>query len=145
MSSASWTEEGFGYELYNKDNCGKIAEFLKKHVDKETCKNYEKLQAYEVNNPDDFEYEMYQILGETAEICIGEIINKETGYCGFRGYIACGDTEVYPHIGYPPGYQWYRKPDMFLTEEKVREILEKYAEELGITEKPDYFILEYYG
>lgn len=131
MSMCSWTESGYGYPLFNGNNLNKIKKFLENDF-KEY--NFEKCE-----DEDDLE----DLLGESVSWCVANIINNKENVNIFTGYQACGDTDQEEMIGIRPMYPWEMK-DIILIE-KADELLNKYGEILGITEKPDYFDAYYFG
>ena len=140
MSTRSWSECGYGYPLFNCENSSKIKEFIIKHR-----YSNDKLMADTIRNAAD-EYDLEDILGYPVVWIIAEIIRGLEDTNLVIGYQACGNTDTHAHIGFEPRFPWSMSEDDFrITEERATEILSKYAKELGITEKPTYFELEYFG
>ncbi len=143
MSMHTWTVSGIGFELFTGDNYGKIFDFLKGHKDvvkdyfKDTCRIdidefFEKADDTwsEMDDEEREDYIRDGLDGVPAPV-IAHIINSETGYTGFVG--EPGDEEQSDTVLWEPYYPWQMsESDKALTEEKLREILQKYAEKLGI-------------
>lgn len=133
MSMRSWTEDGYGYELYNGKNFDKVKEFIVQNSEF----TYEDIEEAEND------YEIEDIIDYPVPWKIADIINELEGFNLFKGYRDDGDTGQEPMIGIEPLYPWmYKKP---ITREEIDEIFAKYAEMLGITDKPDYFEAHYFG
>ena len=132
----SWSKSGFGYALNTDKN--KIYAFLqKRNLIKEDFER-EDMEKDGFNPEWDFVEE-----GSTEEAIAGAI-NEETGYTCFEGYQSTEDTD--PHIGYSPEYPWFMiGKDHRAKITDIEKILKQYGEELGITEEPNYFTIEYYG
>ena len=144
MSMRSWSEEGFGFPLFNGKNERKVYHFLCDHGlfdgDQE-----EFLEAIE--DPDgDMNDVFWEFIGEPASWRIGSEISRLEGLTVVRGYNSCSDTDQEEMIGIEPAYPWeMNEKDLALTKEKAVSILKKYALVLGIDAEPDYFDAEYYG
>ena len=153
MSMKSWSEVGFGFPLWNKDNNEKIKNFIldnleliydEKNDADETRKRFKEFSEEEDEDNYGIEYLMFDILDEFASETIARIIEKKEGEKFFiRGFQPCGDTDTEEHLGVEPIYAWSIKEPV--TKEEVIEMLNKYANILGITEEPDFFDLEYFG
>lgn len=134
MSWHAWTENGYGYPLFNENNLKKVLKFI--------ADNTEYKELTDCEN----EYEACDIMGQCCADTIAEIINEQEQLSVFRGYTACGDTDQEEHIGLEPLYPWsLSENDRLLTKEKANQILVKYAEMLGIEETPEYFEACYCG
>ena len=148
MSMQSWTEYGYGFPLNSGDNIEAIKKFI--------CENssIEGLPP-EYQIPEDMKagimecdetYWIYVLLKVYTSSIVAAIINDKEGTTLFRGYGSCGDTDQEEMIGAEPLYPWMmNEKDMTLTEERVDEILVKYAGILGIDEEPYSFNAAYYG
>ncbi len=140
MSWQTWSETGYGYQLFNGKNDKQILQFIRKNSDREISEQ----EAEDLIN-DNASY--LAIYGEDACAMIARIIDSVEGYTVFKGYIECGNTDQEEMIGIEPVYPWhlFTEKDMALTEQKAYSILKKYANILGITEQPDYFDAYYAG
>ena len=145
MSMRSWSENGYGFQLYNGNNFNKVANFCvgdRSKYDKDVLESIDSA----INCEDEFELcNILDGFGGWAELApvVAEKINKETGLNCFCGYQGCSNTDVEAHIGIGPQYPWEDKA--FNSQEEANVVLTKYAGILGITEKPDFFSLEYCG
>lgn len=134
MSWQAWTEDGYGYPLFNENNLKKVLKFIADST------SYKELIDCEDS------YDAYDIMGQCCADTIAEIINERENLTLFRGYTTCGETDQEEHIGAEPVYPWrLSENDRLLTKEKVNQILTKYAEVLGIEEAPYYFEAYYCG
>lgn len=141
MSMKTWTESGFGYELFNGDNFEAVKEFCIKELEKEG-KNE---MVAEVKNTKK-ESELSDVLGWFTSNFIAEAIARKEGINNITGYSPCGETDAPERLGIIPAYPWQlTEKAKNLSKEDCKNILKKYANELGITEEPDYFEQEYYG
>lgn len=137
MSMRGWSEEGYGYPLFTADNFQKVVDFIIENDDRKyTPEKISLMKECE----DEFDLEEY--IDDPVCWRVAQIINRLEGISCFRGYLSCGDTNVDCHIGFGTVWPWQEER---ITKEKADEILEKYAEILGINEAPDTFDLEYYG
>ncbi len=139
MSMSSWSEQGFGVELFNRNNMDNIKSFL-------IAKG--ELNNDEVDDIIDDNYLLEDVLGEPVSYVIARIINHELGTTLFSGFCSCGDTNTEEHIGISPWYPWGMKEEdlnFFTTKEDAIKVFKPYLNELGIKEEPDYFSLEYFG
>ena len=148
MSMQSWTELGYGIPL----NCGDNIEAIKKFICENTRSDSEnprlrltdevKTAIMACNDTE----AIYDAAYNWASSIVADIINDKEGTTLFRGYGSCGDTDQEEMIGAEPLYPWMmNEKDMTLTEERVDEILVKYAGILGIDEEPYSFNAAYYG
>ena len=139
MSMRSWSEQGYGYSLFplNDDNLQKVVDFIIENDEKK----YSLEDIKEMRECED-EFDLEYIIGDPVCYKVTNIMNRLEGTMVFCGYLPCGDTDVESHIGICPFYPW-ECPTM--TKEQADSLLEKYAKILGITEKADYFDLEYFG
>lgn len=147
MSMEETTEEGYGYKLFceNYSNFSRIIDFIVKHHEKLTEEL--KTSLYQAKDNDELEDELEELLGEPAALTIAEIINQLENKEVMCGYRSCDDTDQPQMIGIMPNYPWHyhRMPQDVMTKEECNELLNRYAEILGITEKADYFLAHYYG
>ena len=132
MSWSAWSDNGFGYELFNDHNMKKVFKFIADSTDYKEVENCE----------DPFDAE--QIMDQCCAYTVADIINNEENCDLFCGYISCGDTNQEECIGVFPRYPW-EKPKKDLSKEEIVKILEKYAKLLDIDECPDYFEAYYCG
>lgn len=139
MSWSNWSEQGYGFKLFNGKNDRQVLQFIRRNVRREISdQEAEDLIHVEVPYAD--------IYGDDACVMVAGIINDLEGYRIFSGYIECGNTDQEEMIGVYPSYPWnMTEKDKTLTEQKARDILKKYANILGITERPDYFDAYYAG
>lgn len=134
MSWHSWTEDGYGYPLFNEHNLRSVLEFIADNTE------YKEVLDCETD------YDAYDIMGQCCADTIAEIINKRERLTIFRGYTTCGDTDQEEYLGVEPAYPWsMSENDKQLTKERANSILIKYANILGIKEAPDYFEASYCG
>ena len=144
MSMKSWTEPGYGFRLYTGDNLGKIREFIMGNIG--CLKNppvviTNELFKYIYEAEDEAELE--DALDYPVPWMVAEIIRAKEGQtCGVKGYRSDGDTDQEAMLGIEPSYPWQTE---YRSQEDCDLLLATYAEQLGITEKPDYFDAEYYG
>lgn len=134
MSWRAWTEDGYGYPLFNETNFKTVMKFI----------------ADEKNDPEvlkcEDEFDFKDLWSACPAEIVAEIINEKEGYNVFYGYDSCGDTNQEEYIGVNTSYPWvFMRDNALLTKEKANEILEKYAEVLGINESPEYFEAYYCG
>lgn len=144
MSSMSWTEPGYGFSLYNGSNMDEVKEFLINN--KEFSGDY--ADAFLNVSDDDIrdaseEYELQELLGNPVSYIIVEIMNKKENCIMFKGYKSCADTDQPEMLGIEPLYPWQQGQPR--SREECDALLNKYAVQLGITEKPTYFSAEYWG
>ena len=148
MSMKSWTEYGYGIPL----NCGENIEAIKKFI----CDNAQADSVHHELRINDEEKakimkcedtgEIYEILDLYPSCVIAEMINVKEGTTLFRGYPPDCDTDQEEMIGAEPMYPWQmNEKDKSLTQDQIKEILVKYAGEIGVTEEPDFFDADYYG
>lgn len=139
MGIYSRTEYGYGYKLENENNLENIKEFLIKNRDN-VIKNGSPLSDGEIvaiSDAKDLEG-IHAITDDPVVWIIANIINKLEGRNDFKGYPAGEDSD--DTIGIEPSYPWQSKS---CTREECDALLKKYADELGITEEPGYFDVEY--
>ena len=140
MSWHHWTEEGYGFPLWNTDNMQNIKDFIIKHDD--LMGDEAKAEFKCLTDP----YDVEDFIGEPVSHLVADIINKLEGVSFFAGYACDGDTDQDEMIGIAPAYPWDFSPTEYtLTCADAHKLLKKYGEELGITDAPDFFEAEYCG
>ena len=147
MSMRSWTEDGYGFPLYNGKNAEQIARFVLNNCD--SAYEYDDEQLNEILQAcKDDDWAVYErLFDESASWVIARIINDKENTSCFRGYDACGDTDQDEYLGIEPMYHWMATEGdkKIKHEDDAFQLLAKYAAELGITEDPDYFTAYYCG
>ena len=134
MSWHTWTEDGYGYPLFNDNNLRKVLKFIAENTE------YKEIEDCETD------YDASDIMGQCCADTVADIINGREQLTIFRGYPSCGDTNQEEYIGVEPLYPWtMSENDKDLTKEEANKILCKYAALLGIEEVPDYFEANYCG
>ena len=136
MSWSAWTENGFGFPLLNDHNEKKIKEFLIKRLDLEDDRVQKVIEA-----EDPWEY--HELFDQPLSWTIAKMIQEETGCKLITGYDSCGDTDQEEYIGICQEYPWNIETKM--TKEEAISMLSKYAKELGVDARPEYFTAEYCG
>lgn len=152
MSYQTWSERGYGFEIFNGDNLDAIKTFLI-----ENCQKYitsydsnfnrvsfnEKIKQ-EILNAED-EYDLADITGEAGfSFVIAQYLNDKYETNIFSGYAPSDIAETADYIGVMPLYPWQIKGSV--TKEQAEEILDTLATELGIEGKEiDDFDIEYGG
>ncbi len=140
MSYHCWTENGYGFELWNGKNLQDVKNFILKYddtMDEETRTEFMGLPE---------EYDVEEFIGEPVSYLIARIINKLEHVSFFVGYDACGDTDQDEMIGIAPAYPWeFSHAECAITCSMAHSMLKKYGKELGVTEGPDFFEAEYCG
>lgn len=140
MSMKNWSEDGYGFALFNVNNWKNIVDFILKN----TTTNYTDEQKKEMYECED-EYELEDMIDKPVAWSVADYINKAEGTTIFKGYQSCSDTDQETMIGIEPCYPWSMTTNDMITQDKANELLTKYAEILGITEAPNYFEAEYFG
>lgn len=133
MSMKSWTEEGYGYKLYN-NNLDKIKSFIV------NSNRYSEKKKEIMEAEDELDLEI--VINNPVPWEVADIINDQENTQVFQGYQECGDTDQEAMLGIAPQYPW---ADFHMTKEKADELLKKYADILGIEEEAEYFEAEYFG
>ena len=152
MSMRSSFIYGFGFNCDCED--AKLIDFIKAHKDT-FCKTDAEIKLYkemleytkEEYDLEDF-FEGYACDTNGTEgngAVISNIMSRETGirfiYC-----LPDGDCDTYASVLFEQGYPWQlNEIEKNLSEKQLSDICEKYMNELGIMESPDYLDLEYYG
>ena len=146
MSWDSWTEQGFGYPLFDKkDNTESIISFILEHDKTGIYGTPEEIHAF-MEEDECVWWEEY--FGCPISAVVASIINSLEGLSIIKGYAPCGNTDQEEMLGIEPVFPWsggLTRKDRMLTEEKATGILKKYAKLLGITSSPGYFYAEYAG
>lgn len=143
MSWHAWTESGYGYPLFNKNNADTVKDYCISHS-AEISEKYKELaeengEGVEITLEDISECLGYSNVAEMVATVVREVNKLKT----FIGYDSCGDTDQVFMIGFEPRYSWGEHDD--LTREEIDAFLTSLAQELGITETQDYFSAEYCG
>ena len=126
MSWRNWSEQGFGFKLFNGKNDRQVMNFIRKNIPQEITD--EEAEALDPS---------YLVAG---------IINEKEGTTVFCGYRECGDTDQEEYIGVCPSYPWQLNDvDRNMTLDMATLILKKYANILDITDAPNYFEAYYCG
>ena len=136
MSMRAWTEQGYGFALFNGNNLKNIIDFIIDNSNLSFDERNELLDSHD-------EWEMYEVMGDTACSVVAAIINRKEGSLIISGYDSCGDTNQDSMIGIAPSYPWDGAKRM--SQEEACKLLFKYAIPLGITEAPHYFEASYFG
>ena len=139
MSWSNWSEQGYGFKLFNGKNDMQVLQFIRSN-------SRHKISDQDAKDLINVEASYDDIYGESACVLIAGIINEQEGYTVFTGYPECGNTDQEEMIGVYLSYPWnLTEKDWTLTKEKARMILKKYANILGIKEEPKYFDAYYAG
>ena len=143
MSWHAWTESGYGYPLFNKNNADTVKDYCISHS-AEISEKYKELaeengEGVEITLEDVSECLGYSNVAEMVATVVREVNKLKT----FIGYDSCGDTDQVFMIGFEPRYSWDEHDN--LTREEIDTFLTSLAQELGITETQDYFSAEYCG
>lgn len=146
-----YTEYGYGFECECKEK--NFIEFIKAHKNR-FCKTDDERELYQrIENISDkrnikdlFDnYYCEQSYCKGAYAAISNIMTRETGY-EFSYKYACEEcnTPATIVIDFSDLYDltYKRKKEL---ETKVYDICKRYMAELGITGKPDYLTLKYFG
>lgn len=139
----SWSEEGFGFKLYNGNNFEDVKKFCLKELEKNKDEEKETITRVEEAKDDG---DLWDALDFPASVFIADVINQNEELKNVTGYYPCDDTGAYECIGIRTDYPWtITEREKNMTREDYENILNKYAKELGITEELDFFQQEYYG
>lgn len=142
MSMQTWTEDGFGYELYNADNFETVKNFCIREAKKNPNPHIRFAELEKAEDSADLD----DALNQPVPCFIAEILNKKEDTDLFAGYMTCGDTDAPDRIGITTVYPWQiKEKDRKRSQEEWIDILKKNAIILGIKENPDYFSHEYFG
>ncbi len=135
MSFSTWSEDGYGFPLFNDKNFKNIKQFIIDNNDG----FYDIEELNKAKDQDDLE----TVINDNISIVIADMINEIEDMGIFCGYSAGEESEEM--IGITPIYSWSAKPNDIITRDKADELLSKYAQKLGITEKADFFEVKYCG
>lgn len=152
MSMRSSFIYGYGFNCDCDEDI--LIEFVKAHKDT-FCKSEEETELYnEMLNYTSDEYDLENFFdGYGCEVSgmegngavIANIMSRETGI----RFMYCqpdGDCDTYASVIFEECYPWnLNETEKNLTIEVLENICKKYMDELGITDKPDYLNLEYFG
>ncbi len=153
MIYRTWSERGYGFEIFNGSNMDAVKNYLIEHCQKyihpfdyvqkkyiDFCEQTKE----EILNAED-EYELAEITGEGGcSYCIAEYLNEKYNTNIFAGYAPSDIAETADYIGVAPLYPWQIKGS--ITKEQAEEILETLATELEMEGKEiDDFDIEYGG
>ena len=142
----------YGYGFHTDCEEKKLIDFIKNHKEF-FCKTEEEKDLYRKITTD-FECDLENMLdgyksdngcSEGPGAVIENIMSRETGirFLYAPANDECGTESA---VLFTEGYPWQlNKIEKSLTAESLNKICEKYAEELGIIEEPDYLAQEYYG
>lgn len=143
---------GFGFAVYASDEC--LRDFIDKH--KETLENElgeegRRTIQYFYDHPDDTfnpKEDLYDYTGlysnEGFYGMIADVMTKETGI-RFE-YRIPQDEDYDETIIFPETYPWLlNDTEKELTEDKLRNICQKYIDDLGGQLIADYIRMEYFG
>lgn len=149
MSMKSWTENGFGMNLFTDNNENQVFAFIANNLellegvnvtpelrnDLAACADYDKYVDLMANTNYEFPCD-----------AVAKIINTKEGTTIFRGYWPDSDTDQEEMIGAEPMYPWQmNEKDASLSLEETENILNKYTAEFGQNEDPSDFSAEYCG
>ena len=150
----NWTENGYGYRLFNKDNAADVVRFVytagrlfgereKLFTDNFLSDILPKVLKECENDPSSI---LWEYIDEPISYLVARLINRLEGVTVFKGYAPCGDTDQEEMIGAYPAFPWeMTQKDKSISMGDVDMILEKYAKILNIQESPDYFEASYVG
>lgn len=150
MSCQTAIVYGFGFSIDCDD--ATLIEFIKNHKDAFCGNNAEKELYKEICDNEDVD--LYDILADYAcentgregpYAVVSNIMSRETNidFSYEPGDADCGSD---PAILLPETMPWFlNETEKALTKESLTGIYEKYMNELGIKEKPDYVKIEYFG
>lgn len=135
MSMRSWTEDGYGFQIFNgkPENFSSIQKFL--------SEQYPNCSEAIMEAEDEFE--LSDALDDPVPWKIAEAIRKIENVNEISGYQDDGDTDQEAMIGIRPDYPWNAKT--IKTQEDADRILKKYMEMFHVEGNPDYFEAEYFG
>ena len=139
MSWRNWSEQGFGFKLFNGKNDRQVMNFIRKNIPQEiTDEEAEALVTTEIS--------YWEIYNDEPSCLVAGIINEKEGTTVFCGYRECRDTDQEEYIGVYPSYPWQlNDADRNMTLDMATLILKKYANILDITDAPNYLEAYYCG
>ncbi len=145
MSTDCYYGFGFGADLIDED---KIIELCKNHKDTLNDLGEESL-IEEIENDKDFSFSEYEVDAENGYSCssaaniLANIMSKETSIHFYVEENEDGDVFIIFEAQEP---WYYNDEERDLTREKLLEIYQKYAKELGFEYKElDYIKVEKFG
>lgn len=133
---------GFGFATDSIDE-RKVIEFCKNH--KDTLNNLDEELIEEIEDNDDFSFYDYEVDADngyssnSAANIIANIMSSETGI----DFSVEEDTDCLAYILFEAKEPWaYNEKEKALTSQKLLEIYQKYAEELGFNYSIEYLCVE---
>lgn len=153
MSYSTWSERGYGFEIFNGLNLDAVKNYLINN-----CQKFMNSYDYDTKEWHSFdertrrkiaeakdEYELAEAVGVPGcSYCIAEYLNEKYNTNIFAGYAPSDIAETADYIGVAPLYPWQIKGS--ITKEQAEEILETLATELEMEGKEiDDFDIEYGG
>lgn len=133
---------GFGFATDSIDE-KKIIEFCKNH--KDTLNNLDEELIEEIEDNDDFSFYDYEVDADngysnnSAANIIANIMSSETGI----DFSVEEDTDFIAYILFEAKEPWaYNEKEKALTSQKLLEIYQRYAEELGFNYSIEYLCVE---
>ncbi|MBQ7673230.1 MAG: hypothetical protein IJT36_01700 [Alphaproteobacteria bacterium] len=138
MSMEYWSEEGYGFPLFNEDNFDKVVDFIVKY------ENYNETKTTDIKECKK-DWELNEVIGEPVSCVVANIINRIEEVSLLAGYDCCGETKQEQMIGVVKFFPWQINKNQLINLQETNEILNKYAKVLGIKKEPDYFTAKYFG
>lgn len=133
---------GFGFATDSIDE-KKVIEFCKNH--KDTLNNLDEELVEEIEDNDDFSFYDYEVDADngysdnSAANIVANIMSNETGI----DFSVEEDTDCIAYILFEAKEPWaYNEKEKALTSQKLLEIYQKYAEELGFNYSLEYLCVE---
>lgn len=133
---------GFGFATDSIDE-KKIIEFCKNH--KDTLNNLDEELVEEIEDNDDFSFYDYEVDADngysdnSAANIVANIMSSETGI----DFSVEEDTDCIAYILFEAKEPWaYNEKEKALTSQKLLEIYQRYAEELGFNYSLEYLCVE---
>ena len=144
MSMICWSEEGYGFELFNGSNCKTIIEFIIQ-ANHENFTQDEVEELRELAKTDDIQG-LDDFLDAPVSWVVADAINEIEQFSLIKGYQSSEKDDTGQYIGIDPRYPWsLSDAERKLTKSDCDDLLDKYAKMLGISCAPDFFILHYSG
>lgn len=133
---------GFGFATDSIDE-KKVIEFCKNH--KDTLNNLDEELVEEIEDNDDFSFYDYEVDADngysdnSAANIVANIMSSETGI----DFSVEEDTDCIAYILFEAKEPWaYNEKEKALTSQKLLEIYQRYAEELGFNYSLEYLCVE---
>lgn len=133
---------GFGFATDSIDE-KRIIEFCKNH--KDTLNNLDEELVEEIEDNDDFSFYDYEVDADngysdnSAANIVANIMSSETGI----DFSVEEDTDCIAYILFEAKEPWaYNEKEKALTSQKLLEIYQRYAEELGFNYSLEYICVE---